>query len=85
VLEDVLRPEREITVRTEGGVVQEVSYEGRVPHLFEERLYRPVTALAMGGAHHARRMQSGRLGTYVAYLLVLVLVALGAAKLGIVG
>jgi len=85
VLEDVLRPEREIVVRAEGGVVQEVSYEGRVPHLFEERLYRPVTALAMEGAHHARRMQSGRLGTYVAYLLALVLVVLAAAKLGILG
>jgi hydrogenase-4 component B len=85
VLEDVLRPEREIVVRAEGGVVQEVSYEGRVPHLFEERLYRPVTALAMEGARHARRMQSGRLGTYVAYLLALVLVVLAAAKLGILG
>jgi len=51
----------------------------------EERLYRPVTALAMEGAHHARRMQSGRLGTYVAYLLALVLVVLAAAKLGILG
>lgn len=85
VLEDVLRPEREIAVRVEGGIVQEVFYEGRVPHLFEERLYRPVAALAMVGAHHARRMQSGRLGTYVGYLIALVLVALGAAKLGVIG
>ena len=85
VLEDVLRPEREISVRTTRGVVTDVSYEGRVPHLFEERLYRPVTALAMYGAHHATRVQSGRLGTYVAYLLGLVLVVLGAAKLGIIG
>jgi len=85
VLEGVLRPEREIAVRTELGVVQEVAYAGRVPHLFEERLYRPLTALAIHGAHHARRMQSGRLGTYVAYLLGLVLVALGAAKLGVIG
>jgi hydrogenase-4 component B len=85
VLEDVLRPEREITVRTERGVVREVAYEGRVPHLFEEWLYRPVTSLALHGAGHARRVQSGRLGTYVAYLLGLVLVALAAAKLGIVG
>jgi hydrogenase-4 component B len=85
VLEGVLRPEREITVRSEHGVVQEVAYEGRVPHLFEERLYRPVTALAMGGAHHVRRVQSGRLGTYVAYLIALVVAVLAAAKLGIVG
>jgi hydrogenase-4 component B len=85
VLEDVLRPEREITVRREGGVVTEVSYEGRVPHLFEERLYRPVAALALHGAHHARRLQSGRLGTYVGYLLGLLLVLLALAKLGILG
>jgi hydrogenase-4 component B len=85
VLEVVLRPEREIVVRAEQGVVREVVYEGRVPHLFEERLYRPVTALAMVGAHHARRVQSGRLGTYVAYLLGLVLVVLAMAKLGILG
>jgi hydrogenase-4 component B len=85
VLESVLRPEREIVVRAERGVVTEVAYEGRVPQLFEERLYRPLTGLAMHGAHHARRVQSGRLGTYVAYLLGLVLVVLAAAKLGIVG
>jgi hypothetical protein len=85
VLEDVLRPEREIVVQAEGGVVREVAYEGRVPHHFEERLYRPVTALAIVGAHHARRLQSGRLGIYVAYLLGLVLVVLTAAKVGILG
>ena len=85
VLESVLRPEREIVVRAEGGIVQEVTYEGHVPHLFEDRLYRPVTALAMWGAHHARRTQSGRLGTYVGYLIALVLVVLAAAKLGVIG
>ena len=85
VLESVLRPEREITVRSDGGVVQEVAYEGRVPHLFEERLYRPVTALALVGAARARRLQSGRLGTYAAYLIGLVIVLLAAAKLGVIG
>jgi hydrogenase-4 component B len=85
VLEDVLRPERDVVVRTEGGVVTEVGYEGRVPHHFEERLYRPVTALALAGAHQARRLQGGRLGVYVAYLLGLVLVVLFAAKLGVLG
>ncbi|MCZ7588681.1 MAG: proton-conducting transporter membrane subunit [Gaiella sp.] len=85
MLEDILRPERQVVVRSEGGVVREVAYEGRVPHHFEERLYRPVTALAMSGAHHARRVQGGRLGVYVAYLLGLVLVVLTAAKLGILG
>jgi hydrogenase-4 component B len=85
VLESVLRPQREITVRSERGVLREVAYSGRVPHLIEERLYRPVTQLALGGAAPARRLQSGRLGTYVAYLIALVLALLAAAKIGLIG
>ena len=85
VLETVLRPQREIDVHVSGGVVQEVVYSGRVPHLFDERLYRPVVASALRAAHHARRLQTGRLGTYVAYLIGLVLVLLVAAKLGVIG
>ena len=85
VLEAVLRPHREVTVRTSGGVVQEIAYEGHVPHLIDERLYRPATRVALAGAAHARRLQSGSLGTYVLYLLGLVLVLLGAARLGVIG
>ena len=85
VLEPVLRPEREIAVRTSGGVVQEVSYSGRVPHLIDERLYAPIVRSALGGARHARRLQTGRLGTYVGYLIALVLVLLAAAKAGVIG
>lgn len=85
VLEAVLRPQREIVVRTAGGVVQEVSYSGRVPHLIDERLYAPVVRSALIAARHARRLQTGRLGTYVGYLIALVLVLLAAAKAGIIG
>jgi hydrogenase-4 component B len=85
VLEAVLRPQREIAVRTEGGVVQEVSYSGRVPQLLEERVFRPAVDVALVGARHARRLQTGRLGTYVAYLIALVLVLLTAAKTGLIG
>jgi hydrogenase-4 component B len=85
VLEGVLRPQREIAVRAEGGVVQEVSYSGHVPHLFDEHLYRPATELALAGAARTRRLQSGRLGTYVAYLIALVVALLTAAKLGVIG
>ncbi len=85
VLETVLRPQREITARTSGGVLQEVAYAGRVPHLIEERLYVPVAKLSLTAAAWARRLQSGSLGTYVAYLIVLVLVLLAAARLGVIG
>jgi hypothetical protein len=85
VLEVVLRPQREINVRTEGGVVREVSYSGRVPHLIDERLYAPVVRLALTAARHARRLQTGSLGTYVGYLIALVLALLAAAKAGLIG
>ena len=61
--------------RTAGGVVQEVSYSGSVPQPIDEHLYRPAERLGLAAARHARRLQSGRLSHYVAYLAALVLVA----------
>jgi hydrogenase-4 component B len=85
VLEAVLRPEREITVRSDGGVVQEVTYRGHVPHLIEERVYGPVASASLLAARHARRLQSGSIGTYVSYLAALVLALLLAARVGVIG
>ena len=65
--------------------MQEVSYRGHVPHLFDQHLYAPVNRLALAAAVQARRLQSGRLGTYVAYLIALVVALLAAAKVGLIG
>ncbi len=85
MLEVILRPEREITVHERGGLVLEVAYSGRVPHLIDERVYRPARRLSLTAARQARRLQSGSLGTYVVYLILLVLVLLVAARLGVIG
>ncbi len=85
VLEAVLRPEREIDIETRDGVVQRVSYTSRVPQLLDEAVYRPAVRGALRAAAHARRLQTGHLGTYVAYLIALVVVLLAAAKAGILG
>jgi hydrogenase-4 component B len=85
VLEVVLRPEREISSRTDAGVLQEVAYSGHVPHLIDERLYRPAERVAFRAAHHARRLQTGSVGTYVVYLIGLVIVLLVAVRLGVIG
>jgi hydrogenase-4 component B len=85
VLEVVLRPERQITTRSRAGVVQEVSYSGRVPQLAEELVYRPVILHALAAARRARHLQSGRLGTYVGYLIGLVIALLVAVRAGILG
>jgi hydrogenase-4 component B len=85
VLETVLRPQREVAVRSEGGVLQEVSYSGHVPELIEERVYEPLARISLAGAAHTRRLQSGSLGTYVSYLAALVVLLLAAARLGWIG
>jgi hydrogenase-4 component B len=85
VLEGVLRPRREVIVTSRANVVQQVSYTGHVPHLVEDHLYRPVSRLALTAAAGARRLQSGRLGTYVLYLILLVVGLLAAARVGLIG
>jgi hydrogenase-4 component B len=81
----VLRPRREIEVRTDGGVVTEVGYQGDVPNLIDERLYRPVARWSLAAAAYARRLQSGSLGMYVGYLIGLVLVVLVVGRIGWLG
>ena len=66
-------------------IVRAASYSGRVPQLVDEHLYRPATHAALALAAGARRLQSGRLGTYVAYLVALVVALLLAVKVGILG
>jgi hydrogenase-4 component B len=85
VLEVVLRPRREIEVRTNGSVVTEVAYQGEVPNLIDERVYRPAARWSLAGAAYARRLQSGSLGMYVGYLIGLVLVVLIAGRIGWLG
>jgi hydrogenase-4 component B len=82
-LEPVLRPQRDITTREEGGVLLEVEYRGEVPHLIDEHIYAPVRRRALAGAARARRLQSGSLGAYVAYLIGLVVLALVAVRIGL--
>jgi hydrogenase-4 component B len=85
VLEVILRPEREIVTTTRHGIVQSVSYQGRMPLLIDEHVYAPVQRLALGGAAFARRLQSGRLGAYVGYLIGLVVALLLCARIGVLG
>lgn len=85
VLEAILRPEREITTTIRDGIVQSVSYRGRMPLLIDEHVYAPAQRLALGSAAVARRMQSGRLSVYVAYLIGLVITLLFCARIGVLG
>jgi hydrogenase-4 component B len=85
VLESVLRPRREITTTREHGLVSAVAYRSEIPHLFDTALYGPARRAALAGARIARRIQSGSVRAYAAYLLVLLLALLSLARIGALG
>ena len=85
VLEAVLRPRREVVAVREHGRLQSVHYRGEVPHLFDTLLYGPVQRGALASATIARRLQSGSIRAYAAYLLVLLLGALVLVRAGAIG
>ncbi len=82
VLESVLRPRRTIDVVREGGMVQEITYSGEVPSLADTLLYEPTIRAGLRAAAAARRLQTGNVRTYAAYLLGLVLTLLLLARTG---
>ncbi|HVA20215.1 MAG TPA: proton-conducting transporter membrane subunit [Solirubrobacteraceae bacterium] len=85
VLDTLLRTRREVHLSARSGVMQTVSYEADVPHLFDTVFYGPVSRAALRGAGFARRMQSGSLRTYLIYLLALLGVLLALARTGVLG
>jgi hydrogenase-4 component B len=85
VLEAVLRPSREIDVARRGGMVQSITYTGHVPSLLDASVYEPTVRAGLRAASVARRLQSGNVRTYAAYLLVLVIGLLALAYTGVLG
>jgi hydrogenase-4 component B len=83
VLETVLRTRRVVTVERDGAFITKIDHEAEVPHLFDELLYRPMVRSAMAASRIVRRMQSGSLGDYLAYLLVSLAVVLIAIRVGV--
>jgi hydrogenase-4 component B len=85
VLEAVLRPRREIEAVHERGQLRSIRYRGEIPHLFDTLLYGPVQRGALAGAMVARRLQSGSVRAYAAYLLALLLGLLVLVRTGAIG
>jgi len=85
VLEVVLRPSREVEVARGSGMVQSVTYEGHVPSLLDASVYEPTVRAGLRAASVARRLQSGNVRTYAAYLLGLVIGLLVLVYAGVLG
>ncbi len=82
VLEPLFRPERTIEVVSKGGIVQSVTYSGHIPSLVDTILYAPAIRAGLRTAALVRRLQTGSVRTYAAYLLGLVLGLLALARIG---
>jgi hydrogenase-4 component B len=85
VLEAAIRPQRALEVVRAGGLVQRVQYARVVSSPVERLLYRPAIRAALAGAALTRRLQTGNVRTYAAYLLALVLGLLALARTGALG
>ncbi len=85
VLEGALRSRRMVAPVVEHGVVQSVHYRGEVPHLFDTALFGPLLRGALAAARIARRVQSGSIRAYAAYLLALLLALLALVRTGAIG
>jgi hydrogenase-4 component B len=85
VLELLLRPRRAVEVERSGGMVQSVTYTGDVPSLLDAALYEPTVRNSLRVAARVRRLQSGNVRTYAAYLLGLVIGLLVLAHTGVLG
>jgi hydrogenase-4 component B len=78
----ILLPEREIQVVYHGAspLPRLVRYSGRVPALFEERLYVPLRTFMLWGAGQLRLLQSGSVQLYLLYMMVALGVLLVVAR-----
>jgi hydrogenase-4 component B len=78
----VLLPERQIDVTYHGAspLPRLVRYSGRVPALFEERLYLPLRELALWAAGRLRLIQGGSVQIYLLYMVAALAVLLVVAR-----
>jgi hydrogenase-4 component B len=77
VFEKVYRPRT--TVHEEARpspYIRSVRFEQVLPDLFLERIYKPLTAGAMFLAFQVKRMQNGSIQTYLAYIMIILVVLL---------
>lgn len=72
IFKPVLRHEREVEVLEEGSpyFARKYRYRAGVPHIVERIAYQPFVQVVFWASEQARRLQSGSLHLYLAYVLV---------------
>ena len=80
VFAEIYRPTKELTIDFHPEskyFVQSIDYRSEIRSWFEEYLYTPLVALVRWVSLRVRRLQSGSLHGYLAYLFVVLIVLLG--------
>jgi hydrogenase-4 component B len=83
VLTVALRPRRTVSLERKHVLVRSAEHSSEIPHLFDEALFRPALRSVLAANRVVRRMQSGSLRAYLAYLLVTLTVVLAIVRLGV--
>jgi hydrogenase-4 component B len=81
VFAELYRPTKELTIDFHPEskyFVQSIAYRSEIRSWFEEFIYDPVVYATQWLSRHLRRLQSGSLHGYVAYLFVVLVLMLGA-------
>ena len=81
----ILRPQRELDVVRSSGMVASVTYSAHVSSRVDALMVEPAVRYGLRAAAVARRLQSGNVRTYAAYLLALVVGLLVLMRIGVLG
>ena len=78
----VLLPERRIETEFHGAspLPRLVRYSGRVPAMFEERVYHPARGFAIWSAARVRTVQNGSVQVYLLYIVATLVILLGVTR-----
>jgi len=85
VFAELYRPTKELTIDFHPEskyFVQSIDYHSEITPWFERGLYDPLLALVRFAARQVRRLQSGSLHFYLAYLMIILVILLVAARWG---
>jgi len=83
VFAELYRPTKELTIDFHPEskyFVESIEYKSEITPPFERRLYQPLFGLVRGAARQVRRLQAGSLHLYLAYVMIILLLLLLAAR-----
>jgi hydrogenase-4 component B len=78
IFRSIYQPRKEVEIETDVStyISRRIRYELHVESLFEKYLYQPLSGFILKISGMARRMQTGSINTYLAYIFVALVILL---------